>query len=96
MPNDCICIERVLCVATNQVPEETIHALLHDDGSSELPAAMRWEHGFQVWVDEDYQEPHTELAALLRYAKAKGCQWVRLDCDGDLLPESAGLPSFEW
>lgn len=68
-----------------------------------MPATMLFPcgsgfYGYLVWVDDDFKnmeisQDHPDLVAVIEYAKANGCQWIRFDCDG---PAVTDLPTYEW
>ena len=52
--------------------------------------------GWMIWVDSSADgddEVPEELTALLKFCKEKQVDWLRLDRDGEIIPE---LPTFEW
>jgi hypothetical protein len=93
-------IDRALVLSTSHITYAT--SLVLDDAHStyDMPSTIVWPcYGYFIWVDTDWRnvskdaERFPELAGILAFAQARGCQWVRLDCDG---PEMAGLPTFDW
>ena len=44
-------------------------------------------------LEEYLAEVPEDLAIVLRYAKAQGCNLVRLDCDADVIDD---LPTYHW
>lgn len=45
---------------------------------------------------EEWGKWYPNLRPLLVYARSLGCSYVLLDRDADKLPESSGLPTFDW
>lgn len=89
-------IDRMLVMSTGHITLETSLAL-DGVGGHCMPATIPWtSYGWLIWVDEAWigtTETHLELATLLKIARASGCKWLRLDCDG---PEMDGIPTFDW
>lgn len=69
----------------------------------DLPATMLFPcdtgfYGYVIWVDEGFatmqeSENYPDLVAVIAFAKAHGCHWIRFDCDQEPIAE---LPTYEW
>lgn len=104
--------QRILCLSTAHVPEETSHALFDDEDFSEetihdILSIDPLEHGWLIWISSDKnigeaneqtvdEHGHAELAALLKLARENGFTYLKLDSDGPTLPAELGFPTFEW
>jgi hypothetical protein len=98
-------VRRVLDVSSDHIPEATAAALTCQAKEKvgdivEQTVIAAWDgYGWIVGVDdrksmEAIGHHHPELAHLLKFAKLRDCDFLRLDVDGDELPEDAGFPLF--
>lgn len=95
-------IINVLDLSTGHLPRAICEGLNGFDGV----IAHAYPHGVWLWVPEDpaghassYGDPAecdgvpAEVIVIQTYARAAGCDWVRLDADGTRNPD---LPYWEW
>lgn len=82
--------ERGLVLSTAHVSPAT-GAIL--DGESLPFTVWRSEFGWNVATAHDRDGLPDDLRAVLGFARARGFDWVRIDCNG---PEVEALPRFEW
>lgn len=101
---------RSLVISTAHVPLATDVALHQDDAEViQLPdEAIGWhlgyyaeDNGWSIYVSDNQIEVakqcgHPELAALLALAYQNDFDYLVLSCDAPKLPESFGLPTFDW
>jgi hypothetical protein len=98
---------RVLVTGTSMISEATAKALgessedANRDG--ELWSVLSYAHwscyGWIIAVPQEHaviKAVYPELHALMQFAADRGFSYLQLDCDGDALPEEAGLPTFNW
>jgi hypothetical protein len=83
----------VLDLSTAHLP-----ARLRDELSAhEAVVADRHEFGWWLWVPDDphdsalWERPPAEILEIQTFSRARGCDWVRFDVDGDTDPD---LPTF--
>ena len=63
-------------------------------GDPEIPMTIPWGiYGWLIWAEAEPAGFPEDLQRCMDYAKAHGCAYLRLDCDGDHEEE---LPRFEW
>jgi hypothetical protein len=95
-------VRRFLELSTAHLPKAVMADLNGYDGV----VAHAYPHGAWLWVPEDpaehaagYGDPAehdgvpAQVLVIQVYARAAGCDWVRLDADGDRNPE---LPHWNW
>lgn len=94
-------IAKMLILSTSHIPEKHARAMdagapFPDDTRGDDLSYDRVEYGYLVWVNEDralaskLPQPWPDLFAL---AKKYGCRWIKLDCDGPVVPD---YPTWEW
>ena len=96
-------IEKMVVISTAHIDEETAKML--NEGAEDYPpfCDLEWspafarDHGWLFHVASVERVVETNPPQCLRnvfaFARALGCEWVMLDCDGDRVD---GLPSWEW
>ncbi|CAB4892370.1 unannotated protein [freshwater metagenome] len=92
---------RYLDTTTGHLPEGEATALR--ESTIEHIVADAYEYGWWVWVPparvvdgDEREELRAEAPCLLNlidYARAQGCDYLRLDADGAAID---GLPTFQW
>ncbi len=84
-------VDSALVLSTAHLTRKTSERIERDH--PDMPsAALMPDYGYFVWVDADWtSDACPELVNVMRFAAARGCQWIRFDCDG---PEVAELPLF--
>ena len=90
-------IARMLTLSTAHIKEETAN-FLNDESRECLTVYPKLEFGWFIFLDTKYFEDELklipeDLAAVLKYAKESGCEWLCLDSDG---PITADLPQYDW
>ena len=91
---------KMLTISTAHIKEETAK-ILEDHSSSlidyDLVIYDKDEFGWWIHLpDEDYKELHNvpdDLKVCLNLAVENGCEWLCLDCDGEVVD---CLPTYEW
>jgi hypothetical protein len=91
---------KVLVLSTGHMPADTMRMLGGLEPwwtDPDMPMHANYVWGTFVWCDSDngngWRDKYPELARVLDFALARGCQWVRFDSDGPLIEE---LPQWEW
>jgi hypothetical protein len=89
-------IRKLLDLSTNHLPEP----IMQDPDSFDGVIAHTFDHGAFLWVpndvdahNNDYENFPEEVAAVQRYARSHGCDYVLLDADAGRDP---ALPTWEW
>jgi hypothetical protein len=78
-------------ISTAHVTEEA-DAYLRTSTTDEFKNAVApWEGGYFIYVAGC--EPHEGLSAVFDWALKNDYDWIRLDRDGDIVPE---LPQYNW
>lgn len=96
-------IDKVLVLSTAHLKQEEAERL-DDEDSFALLSYMRWDYGWQFYVslDTELETLQKNWASLglsegfysaLSLAYKLGCEWLRLDTDGDT---DEDLPHYEW
>jgi hypothetical protein len=93
-------IVKMLDISTAHITDSTAVWLtdVGVNGSSPIIVYEKAEYGWLVFVPDMWDEGRADqtpgdLLAVITYAKAIGCTWVMLDCDGERIPE---LPIYDW
>lgn len=89
-------VSKLLDVSTRHIKQNTAKML---DADWALPHLIRYPKGGYGWfilvynvTSVGYDDLPQDLAGILRYAEAHGCDWVILDSDGYVHSE---LPTYE-
>lgn len=86
-------IQNIIDISTAHIPEHTAKALA-EKSITELVYEPWDEYGWVIWVGADYaDEEHKELNDILEYCQRHGIDYLKLDCDADVVEE---FPTFEW
>lgn len=98
--------QKLLDVWSGHIPEDTACALYQDladhKGLWFDMAYEKWStYGWIINVDESSIEAvknsgHLELAQLLILAYQEDYQYLKLDCDAQVLPADSGFAIFNW
>lgn len=93
-------ITRMLTISTAHISRETAATLDFDDDT------LAWECCISIYKKENYgwliyaSDAETEdpdmpddLGACIRLARKNDCEWLCLDCDGEILET---LPTYDW
>ena len=86
-------IQNIIDISTAHIPEHTAKAL---EGKSITELAYEpWsDYGWVIWIGADYaDEEHKELNDIIKYCQEHGIDYLKLDCDADVVEE---FPTFEW
>jgi hypothetical protein len=88
-------IDKVLVASTAHITKECSEFLSKGIVGN---IVIDWDYGWFIWVDTEdmYSDAMIAFPALINLmetATAKGCSWLRLDCDG---PIYENLPTYEW
>ena len=85
---------KMLTLSTAHITQETSEYIRRED-----VASFSSEYGFIIYTTpyEEVENPNTyypaDLRALVEFAKAQGCDYLRLDRDGKTL---AQFPTYDW
>lgn len=89
-------IAKVLTISTAHIPESVAKMLGDEPRTNQLGLSVYpYEYGFWIYVpsyevERTFPEP---LDLCMRFAKENSCEWLRLDCDAELLEN---FPIFDW
>ena len=90
-------IDSMMTISTAHVTRETGQRLEggHDHIKAINGLMCDWSiYGWVYWTDAEPDDSiPDELAALSEYAKARGCKYIKFDCDGPTLSQ---FPIFDW
>ena len=88
---------KMLTVSTAHVSEKTAELLDKDDiyGVVVYP---KDQYGWFIVIEEDCMNDYkddipNELLRLMKFTKANNCDWLCLDCDGEVIEY---LETFDW
>lgn len=92
---------RYLDTSTGHLPEQEATALR--ESTIDHVCVDAYEYGWWIWVPpaevvdsdevEELRAQAPRLLDLIDYARAQGCEHLRLDADGAAID---GLPTFQW
>ena len=93
-------IKKVLVISTGHLTEFTNSVMVMEKGEIGL-VYYPIEHGYVLilppkiteWLKAEGWTAPRCIVDIVRRAKRLGCDWVRLDCDGEVLD---GLTYYEW
>lgn len=87
--------EKVLVLCTTHIPKYAADLLDADDGCADYPIVrLKWAYGWMVHTGAYLENSvPVELRAVLRFAKDRDCDWVRLDRDAATIE---ALPTWDW
>lgn len=91
-------ITRCLTISTAHITKETERVLSGNSYTNELCLSVydKADYGWWICIDDDDIDPDTipaDLLACIRLAHANKCEWLCLDCDGEVLDV---LPTYDW
>ena len=91
-------ISRMLTISTAHITESTAKEL--ENFGPPIPDWLCWlsvytksDYGWWIFVDDSEPTTPSDLAACLRLARRHNCEWLCLDCDGEIVDE---LPTYDW
>ena len=84
----------MLDISTAHISQET-SKILAENSPDNYILSIPFEYGWIVYANELFEgdKKPEDLRTVIKYAQRKGCEWIKLDSDGDLVPE---LPEYEW
>lgn len=86
-------IQNIIDINTAHIPEHTARALTYKS-ITKLVYEPWGEYGWVIWISADYaDEEHKELNDIIKYCQEHGIDYLKLDCDADVVEE---FPTFEW
>ena len=90
-------ISKMLTISTGHVSKETAE-LLDYDNINGIVVYQKDEYGWFIlassYNDYDLEEDlPKDLVVVLEFALSHGCEWLCLDCDGEVLDD---LEVFDW
>lgn len=84
---------RVPDISTGHLTEETMQGIIMDVACGARYGAT-YPEGVWLWISDERDEDEPQsLLAVQDWARAEGFSWVRIDADGDRVPE---LPFYVW
>lgn len=90
----------MLTISTAHIRPETAEMLEMEDATGDMGLTVYAlgegyeSNGWLVYVDtEAYGDVPKDLRRLMEFCAGKNIDWLRLDGDGEILPE---LPTYEW
>lgn len=94
-------INRMLTLSTAHIKESTNNWLENEPQYlSPLVAYKKDEYSWFIYMSseiialtEECEQLPDDLAAILNLARENNCDWMCLDCDGEILE---GLPVYDW
>lgn len=84
-------IRQFLTLSIGHVTPET--TVLLDSGEMPILGGTLSSYGWFFWAPEERGELPEDLWAVCELARANGCQYVLMDCDGPKIKE---LPYYDW
>ena len=86
-------ISKMLTVSTGHISKETSELLEND--KLDIVVFDKGEWGWFIHIPDDYDDFDLpiELHKLMNFAKDLNCDWLCLDCDGDVLDY---FEVFDW
>lgn len=97
MKKECMLIEKMLTISTFHISKRTAHLI----GLEQIPLVIypKDGYGWFLYLDlescekEELSSIPEDLWKIISFAKMQGCNWLCLDCDGEMLKQ---LPVFDW
>lgn len=92
-------ISKMLTVSTSNIRPDTAFRLLKslkdEDSAIELCVYAKMGYGYFIHIPEDLEEREIpdDLADCLKLATDNECEWLCIDCDGDV---GDNLPVYDW
>ena len=89
-------ITNMLTLSTAHIKEETAKML--DAGKDCITVFSKGGYGWFIYVDKEVLEENknslpNDLLATIQLADENNCNWLCLDCDGEI---TEALPTYEW
>lgn len=89
-------IAKMLTLSTAHISEDVATALTFEPHTNKMGLSVYSlsEYGWLIYIP-DYETNNVPecLKKCLEFAKNNGCDWLRLDCDGETVDE---LETFDW
>lgn len=90
-------ITKMLTISTAHITEETATKLDLEANTDDMQLSvyLKADYGWLVYVNKDLDNRNIpdDLRKCLELAKANDCEWLCLDCDGEIVD---GLDVYEW
>lgn len=91
-------ITKCMEISTAHITEDTANKLGDVDtrGNITLSIYDKEEFGWWIFIDGCMNQNDSipdDLLRCIQYAKEEGCDWLCLDCDGEIIDE---LPTYDW
>ena len=93
-------ITKVLTISTAHITEETDRKLQDESEVNNMCISVYDKSDYGYWI---YIDPYdrlmcnenipADLLNCIKLARRNDCQWLCLDCDGEVVPE---LPTYDW
>lgn len=83
-------ISKMLTISTAHITEQTAEFL--STNVITVPH-YEYEYGYFIYIPEYDMNLPQDLMDCMLFAKANGCEWLRLDCDGYYVDE---LERYDW
>ena len=89
-------IQKLLTLSTAHITQQEMQRISDDEAQSFVVYPN--DYGAFILVEDTGLSCPSEpdmprLSALAAYARAKGCAWIKLDCDADTIE---ALPTYDW
>ena len=90
-------ITKMLTISTAHITEETATKLDLEPNTDDMQLSvyLKADYGWLIWANKDLDNCNApdDLRKCLELAKANDCEWLCLDCDGEIVD---GLVAYEW
>ena len=93
-------ITKVLTISTAHITEETDRKLQDESEVNNMCISVydKAEYGYWIYVDPFdglmcHKNIPEDLLNCIKLARRNDCQWLCLDCDGEVVSE---LPTYDW
>lgn len=90
-------IAKMLTISTAHITAETATKLDLEPNTDEMQLSVyrKSDYGWMIWVNFNLDNCNAtdDLRKCLELAKANNCEWLCLDCDGEIVDE---LDKYEW
>lgn len=81
-------ISKMLTISTAHISQETVKFINNNN-----IASFSGEYAWIIYTKDNTEILPNDLKEAVRIANNKKCDWLRLDCDGEILNN---LKQFEW
>lgn len=90
-------ISKMIALSTAHIKESTIDWISQQEIFC-LPAYQKDDYGWFIFISnkelsDEIENIPKDLCDVISFAKDEGCDWLCLDCDGEIIEV---LPVYEW